>query len=255
MAAALAAQARRIIVGLGGSATTDGGAGMLAALGARAWDSSGAPTSLDLGGDCLARIARIDLEAVRAALGTVDLIAATDVDSPLLGEHGAARGFAPQKGASIADVEALEASLRDFASVTAATDDLVMGEGAGAAGGLGFGLMLAGGRRESGIAVVREAVDLDDAIASSDLVITGEGSFDWQSLRGKVVTGVAEAALEQGRPTIVIAGRVDVGRREAAAIGVTAAYPVSHGGPGSGRDAATALARCAEAVAGQWSTG
>ena len=122
--------------------------------------------------------------------------------------------------------------------------------GAGAAGGLGFAFMLLGAQRVAGIDVVREAVGLDDAIAGSDLVVTGEGSFDWQSLRGKAVSGLAAAALDQGRPLVVIAGRVEVGRREYAALGITEAYAI---GEEPGPNPAAVLARAAARVADQWS--
>ena len=248
IAAAIDSGATRVVVGLGGSASTDGGAGMLAALGATAADVTGAPVALDSGGAALAGIATIDLGPARDRLGAVELIAASDVDAPLLGAHGAAHGFAPQKGADAEEVESLEGALEAFAR--ASGGDIAEQAGAGAAGGLGFGLALLGAHRIPGIDVVREAVGLDEALEACDLVVTGEGSFDWQSLHGKAVTGVAAAALERGRPVVVVAGRVGVGRREYAALGITEAHEI---GEEPGAAPAGALARAAAQVASQWS--
>lgn len=251
IAAAIDSGARTIVVGLGGTASTDGGAGMLAALGATATDAAGAPVALDAGGACLAQVAAVDIGPALERVKDVEFIAATDVDAPLLGPHGAARGFAPQKGADPEAVEHLERSLTAFSRACACgastNPDL---PGAGAAGGLGFALMLLGARRVTGFDVVREAVGLDAAIAGSDIVVTGEGSFDWQSLRGKAVTGLAAAALDQGRPLVVIAGRVEVGRREYAALGIAEAYST---GEDPGPNPAAVLARAAARVADQWS--
>ena len=251
IAAAIDFGARTIVVGLGGTASTDGGAGMLAALGATATDADGAAVTLDAGGACLADVAAVDLGAALERVKDVELIAATDVDAPLIGPHGAARGFAPQKGADPDAVEHLEQSLTAFGRACAPGDATRCElPGAGAAGGLGFAFMLLGARRVAGFDVVREAVGLDDAIAGSDLVVTGEGSFDWQSLHGKAVTGLAAAALDQGRPLVVIAGRVEVGRREYAAVGIAEAYAI---GEEPGPNPAAVLARAAARVADQWS--
>lgn len=250
IAAAIDSGARTIVVGLGGTASTDGGAGMLAALGATATDTAGAPVALDAGGACLVDVAAVDLRPALERFADVEFIAATDVDAPLLGPQGAARGFAPQKGATADDVEVLEQALLDFSRACTSGGGMADLPGAGAAGGLGFALMLLGARRVAGIDVVREAVGLDDAIAGSDLVVTGEGSFDWQSLRGKAVTGLAAAALDRGRPVVVIAGRVEVGRREYAALGITEAYAI---GEEPGPNPAAVLARAAARVADQWS--
>ncbi|MBM3687833.1 MAG: glycerate kinase [Actinobacteria bacterium] len=251
IAAAIDSGARTIVVGLGGTASTDGGAGMLAALGATATDADGATVALDAGGACLADIAAVDLGPALERVKDVELIAATDVDAPLIGPHGAARGFAPQKGADPEAVEHLEQSLTAFGRACA-PGDATRSElpGAGAAGGLGFAFILLGARRVAGFDVVREAVGLDDAIAGSDLVVTGEGSVDWQSLRGKAVTGLAAAALDQGCPLVVIAGRVEVGRREYGALGITEAYAI---GEEPGSNPSAVLARAAARVADQWS--
>lgn len=250
IAAAIDSGARRVVVGLGGTASTDAGAGMFAALGVTATDASGTPVALDAGGGCLADVAGVDLTPALRRLDGVELIAATDVDAPLWGPQGAAHGFAPQKGATADDVEVLESALVAFSRACESGGGMADLPGAGAAGGLGFALMLLGARRVAGIDVVREAVGLDEAIAGHDLVVTGEGSFDWQSLRGKAVTGLASAALSQGRPVIVIAGRVEVGRREYAALGIAEAHAT---GVEPGTNPAGALARAAARVADQWS--
>jgi glycerate kinase len=256
--AAIDSGAQRIVIGLGGTSSTDGGAGMLAALGARAYDAQGNEVALDAGGAALADVARVDLAAARERIGDVELVVASDVDSPLLGPRGAAHGFAAQKGADEEGVADLEAALAAYAHAIgrqADGKDPAVALGAGAGGGLGYGLMLLGARRVPGIETVMQVVGLDDAIAGSDLVITGEGSFDWQSLRGKVVSGVAAAALAQARPVVVIAGRVEVGKREYIALGVTEAHAASPDGgvPATPALAARALAERAARVARQWS--
>jgi glycerate kinase len=228
---AVDAGARRIVVGLGGSGTNDAGAGMLAALGATAVDAEGrdATAALRGGGAGLRAATRVDLGPALARIGEVELVASSDVDNPLLGLRGATNGFGPQKGADQAAVMVLEGSLEAFAAAVGRRSDgkdPAVALGAGAAGGLGYALLHLGAVRVPGIATVLETVRLDDRIADADVVVTGEGSFDWQSLRGKVVAGVAGAALEQGRGCVVLAGRVEVGRREYAATGVSAAYSV-----------------------------
>ncbi|MGE0296650.1 glycerate kinase family protein [Pseudonocardia sp.] len=251
--AARDAGATEVVVGLGGSATTDGGAGMLAALGAVPVGGDGAP--LPDGGAVLARCARLeggpDVTGIR-------LVAAADVDNPLLGPHGAAAVFGPQKGADDAAVAELDAALSRFADVLAAATgtDLRDAAGAGAAGGLGLALLALGARRVSGAGLVRELVGLDTELDAAGLVVSGEGSFDWQSLRGKLVTTVSRAAAERGLPCVVLAGQVTVGRREAAAAGVDSAYSVSEDAGGveaSMADPAGTLAALAERVAARWS--
>src|SRR5438270_12262559 len=182
--------AERIVVGLGGSGTNDGGRGMWEALDGR-YDGQ--------------------------------LVAATDVDNPLLGPNGASAVFGPQKGADRAMVLDLDDALREWADLVEATTGLTGlrdRPGAGAAGGLGFALFALGATRVSGLDVVADAVGLADRIAAADLVVTGEGRFDSQSLRGKVPAGVARRAQEHGLPCVVIAGQAEVGRRDAAAMGV-----------------------------------
>ena len=258
IAAAIDSGARRIVVGLGGTASTDGGAGMLAALGATARDAAGSPIALEAGGAALAGVVTVDLAPARARVADVEIVVASDVDSPLLGSRGAARGFAAQKGADDAAVEELEAALTSYSRAIgrrADGKDPAVALGAGAGGGLGYGLMLLGGRRVPGIETVMGVLGLEAAIGASDLVITGEGCFDWQSLRGKVVSGVAAAALNQGRPVVVLAGRVEVGKREYVALGITEAHAASADGdvPATPAEAARALAERAARVASQWS--
>jgi glycerate kinase len=198
--AAIAEGVRRIVVGLGGSATNDGGRG--------AWEVLG-DSPLPPG---------------------VELVAATDVDNPLLGPSGASAVFGPQKGADRAMVLDLDDRLRAWADDVESRLGLAGlrdRPGAGAAGGLGFALYAWGAERQPGFGVVAAAVGLAARIERADLVVTGEGAFDAQSLRGKVPAGVAGAAQEAGLPCVVVAGRVDVGRRDAAAAGVEASYAVA----------------------------
>lgn len=240
--AALDAGATRVVLGLGGSATNDGGAGFLAALGVRREDAAGellAPGCLPLG------------QAVRLVgrAREVELVAATDVDSPLLGPFGATRTFGPQKGAG--DLDALEAALAHWAGLLeeylgVRARDL---PGAGAAGGLGFALLALGATRVCGASLVAEAVGLAAAVAGADLVLTGEGCFDSTSLRGKVVATVAAAAQAEGLPCLVLAGRVEVGDRQSAAAGVEASYALGAEGL---VDPAGALSALGAQVARQW---
>jgi glycerate kinase len=246
-----------LVIGLGGSACTDGGAGALAGLGAAPLDAGGA--ALPDGGAALSRCAGL---AKRPGLpaGTT-LVVAADVDNPLLGRTGAAAVYGPQKGADLAAVAELDAALTRWAEVLATATgrdpgELAAAPGAGAAGGLGAALSALGGHRVSGAALVRELTGLDAALDACDLVITGEGSFDWQSLRGKLVTSVAQGAAERGLPCVVLAGQVEVGRREAAAIGVAEAHSVAEHAGGVGAalaDPGGTLAELAAAVANQWS--
>ncbi len=222
--AATEAGAREVVIGLGGSAVNDAGAGMLAALDAAPLDAAG--YALPYGGAALVGCERL---GGRPRLRDARLVAATDVDNPLTGLYGASSMFGPQKGATRSDVLELDAALARFALVLerdlpTCPPGLAALPGAGAAGGLGAALFALGGRSESGITLIRRVSDLDQALDAADIVVTGEGSFDDQSLRGKVVSGVAEAARDRALPCLVVAGRVSAGRREAARIGVTAAY-------------------------------
>ncbi|WFF04412.1 glycerate kinase [Micromonospora sp. WMMD964] len=259
--AAVESGARTVVIGLGGSGTNDAGAGMLAALGVTPLDAGGA--ALPYGGAALAAVDAVD--GVPRLRG-VRLVAATDVDNPLLGLHGASNVFGPQKGADRADVLLLDAALERFAEVlqrdlTGCPAGLGTLPGGGAAGGIGAALLALGGGCESGIGLVTRATRLDAALDTADLVITGEGSFDHQSLRGKVVAGVAGAARDRGVPCVVVAGQVSTGRREAASAGVTDAYSlVEHFGGEEGGGLDAALSRPAEGLrelgarlARQWS--
>ncbi|MGZ4602039.1 MAG: glycerate kinase family protein [Kineosporiaceae bacterium] len=269
--AARAAGADRIVVGLGGSGTNDGGAGMLGGLLADATGRLAGATGrlaaatgrLAGGGEALRGIAAGELTglaALRDAWADVEIAAASDVDVPLLGLHGASAGFAEQKGATAEQAQRLELAVGDFAA--AACDaagqprSLAREPGAGAAGGLGFGLLLLGGSRVPGAGAVLDAVRFRDRVEAADLVVTGEGSFDRQSLRGKVVSAVAAVGLEVGRPVIVVAGQVLVGRREALSIGVESAYAVAGDPAGvtvALADPAGSLAARAQRVARTWS--
>jgi glycerate 2-kinase len=243
---------RTIVVGLGGSASTDGGAGMFSGLNAVPLDTN--DQVLPNGGGSLIDCGRI---ASPVEIGDVRLIAATDVENPLLGQHGAARTFGPQKGADELAVRKLERGLAHWADIlTAATGRDVRAEpGAGAAGGLGAALLALGATVESGAGLVRGLTGLDEAMDQVDLVITGEGSFDWQSLRGKLAVSVASAAAQRGLPCLVLAGQVAVGRGEAAAAGIEKAYSVAEH-VGSVRRSMTdphgTLADLAGDVAKQW---
>jgi glycerate kinase len=265
LTAALQAGAREVVVGLGGSATNDAGAGLLAALGATATDTTGGSvtSALRQGGLALRDVAAVDLTEPRRRLAGVRLRAASDVDNPLLGLRGATNGYGPQKGASEEQVMQLEGALAAFAAAVGRGEDgkdPAVALGAGAAGGLGYALLALGGERVPGTASVLAAVDLPGRVARADLVVTGEGGFDWQSLRGKVVAGVAAVALEHGRPCLVLAGTVDVDPREYAPAGVSGALSVvddlaSRGLPAQAAydDPAARLADLAERAARTWS--
>lgn len=224
--AALDAGAVRIVVGLGGSATNDGGAGLCAALGLLPVDGAGQPVAY--GGAALRRVAGL-AGAPDPRLAGTELVVATDVDAPLLGPTGASRVFGPQKGASRGDVQVLDRALHRWAEVLEPALGVAVRDrpGAGAAGGLGAALLALGARCEPGIALVRHLVDLDRLAEGAQLVLTGEGRFDASSLRGKVVSGVAALAADRHLPCLVLAGQVAVGRREAAAIGVAAAFSLA----------------------------
>lgn len=233
IAAALDAGARRIVVGIGGTGTNDAGAGALAALGASSStlaESTLAESTLADGGLALRGLTQVDLTAALGRIGDVELVVATDVDVPLLGLRGATNGFAPQKGATDEQVMQLEGALEHFVGLLGRRADgkePAVALGAGAGGGIGYALIRLGARRVPGLSTVQDAIGLVDRIRRSELIITGEGTFDWQSLRGKVVSGVATAAQECALPTVVLAGQVMVGRREFGAIGVEAAYSMT----------------------------
>lgn len=228
VAHALDRGARRVVLALGGSASTDGGAGLLRGLGARVLDADGG--DLADGGGALARAAAVDLTGLHPAVARTEFELACDVDNPLLGPDGAAAVFAPQKGATRAEVCALEAALSRWAElVVAATGrDEADTPGAGAAGGTAFGaLSVLGARRRRGVDVVFELTGFDDRLAEADLVITGEGSLDEQSLRGKAPVGVAAAARVRAIPAVAVAGRITLGPAQLEAVGFTSAYALA----------------------------
>ncbi len=205
---ALEGGADRILIGVGGSACTDGGAGMLQALGGRLTDSHG--VDIGAGGAGLEDLARVDLVSLLPALADCSIDVACDIRGPLLGPDGAAMMFAAQKGASPHDVRRLEAALSHFAAIAAAggAHDLATMPGSGAAGGCGFGLALAGARLLAGADLVCDAVGLDAALSGAALVITGEGRLDSQTATGKAPAEVAARAKNAGIPCVAIGGTV-----------------------------------------------
>ena len=220
VAAALAAGCTRVVVGIGGSASTDGGAGLLRALGLRTLDADRRPVAE--GGAALAGVARVVAGGLDPRLREVDLVVACDVDNPLTGPSGAAHVYGPQKGATPDDVARLDDALTHWADLVAAVTGVDRRDvpGAGAAGGVGFALLaVAGARTRPGAEVVFELVGLADAVVGADLVITGEGSLDAQSLRGKAPIAVARLAGELGVPVVAVAGRSLVDAAEAEAAG------------------------------------
>ncbi|MFM9096088.1 MAG: glycerate kinase, partial [Actinomycetes bacterium] len=214
-----------IFVGVGGTASIDGGVGILETINPK------------------------DLE-------NIDLVAATDVDVLLLGNRGAAKGFVEQKGASKELIEELEKKLEELAKNTPKRNDkkdasLMLGAGAG--GGIGFALMALGANRVSGLELVEESFDLKNEIANSDLVITGEGSLDWQTLRGKVITGIADMAMESAKTCLAFCGQVVAGKRELAAAGIVGAYGCIEPGQDLPEDPFMSLVMLAERVSRTWS--
>lgn len=248
--------AKTIVVGLGGTSTTDAGAGALGSLGAVALDRDGRPVDLDSGGGALCEIVDLDLSRARQLLRGVRLIVASDVAAELHGEHGAARGYAPQKGASPTVVVELEAALQHFASLPSLRedmDDVAQRAGAGAAGGLGWALLTLGAEVKSGFDIVSELAGLQDRVRQADLVITGEGRLDWQSLTGKVVAGIASLASRTGVPVAVVAGQVDMAAREWSDLGIQAVVAASVEPDAESVAPAEALARATARLAAEWS--
>ena len=244
---AIDAGATDIVVGLGGSGTNDGGAGLLGALGATA------DRPLDQGAEGLEGVGRVDLTRARSRLEGVTLTAASDVDSPLTGLFGATRSFGPQKGIAEERLPAVDAVLEQLAAET--DRRTALGKGAGAAGGLGFALLLLGASRRPGFGVVADAVDLAARARAADLVLTGEGAFDFSSRSGKVPYGVASVAAEALRPCVALAGQVLVGSREMRALGVESAYSLVDlvGEERALADPERSLAELAARVARTWS--
>ncbi|MDQ0834647.1 glycerate kinase [Streptomyces achromogenes] len=239
--AALDAGVRTIVFGVGGSATTDGGAGMLSALGARFLDEDGEPVAP--GGGGLARLARADLSALDPRLAAVELVLASDVDNPLTGPKGAPAVYGPQKGASPDDVETLDAALAHYArvleaSVGARAAEYADAPGAGAAGGIGYGALLMGARFRAGIEVMLDVLGFAPALERAELVITGEGSLDEQTLHGKAPAGVAAAARAAGKEVVAVCGRLALPPAELGRAGIRRAYPLTDVEP----DVATCIA-------------
>jgi glycerate kinase len=225
IAAALDAGARRIVVGIGGSACTDGGAGLLEALGARITTATGDP--VPPGGAGLRLAQQLELGGLHPALAEAEIIVACDVDNPLTGSRGAAAVYGPQKGAGPEDVELLDVALAHWADVvaTATGQDHRDDPGAGAAGGVGFGLVaVLGARIRPGAELVFELTGLHHALAGAALVVTGEGSLDPQTLHGKAPAAVASAARDKGIRVVAVAGQVSLTAGELAAAGIDAAY-------------------------------
>ena len=209
IADALGRGCREFLIGIGGSATNDAGVGMLRALGFRFLDAEGA--ELVGGGEILERIMTIDDSGVSPSLREAEFRVACDVTNPLYGPEGAAYVFSPQKGADEAMVERLDAGLRNFAEVVKRYngEDIASMSGAGAAGGLGGGFKaLLGARLERGVDMVLEAIHFEDIIKGCDLVVTGEGCLDSQTMMGKAPYGVLQAAKRQGVPCVVIGGAI-----------------------------------------------
>ncbi|MFE6281825.1 glycerate kinase [Streptomyces sp. NPDC057877] len=255
--AALDAGARTIVFGVGGSATTDGGAGMLSALGARFLNADGSPVAP--GGGGLAELASVDLSGLDDRLGGVDLVLASDVDNPLTGVTGAAAVYGPQKGASPDDVVALDAALAHFAKVLEDSTGLggraaayALAPGAGAAGGIGYGALLLGARFRPGIEVMLDVLGFASALERADLVITGEGSLDEQTLHGKAPAGVAAAARAEGKEVVAVCGRLALAPQALGRAGIRRAYPLTDVEPDVARcisDAGPILERVAERIA------
>ncbi|WP_258175606.1 glycerate kinase family protein [Bifidobacterium callitrichos] len=228
--AAAHAGARRIIVGLGGSATNDAGAGLLQALGVRLLDGHGG--ELVPGGAALADLARIDVNHIDEAVRSVRIIAACDVTNPLTGHDGASAVFGPQKGASPDDVERLDHALGHFARVIADQLHAEVADvpGAGAAGGIGAALKgFLDAEFRHGIDIVIETSGLNEAATWADVVFTGEGSIDFQTKFGKTPAGVARTAKNHGKPVIAVAGHIGEGIDELHEVGIDAVFGIAPG--------------------------
>jgi len=251
--------ATTIVLGLGGSASTDGGAGMAQALGARLLDANG--QDLPPGGGALAGLAHLDLATLRATLDGVRIIVASDVDNPLLGPRGAAAVFGPQKGAGPQQLETLEQGLQHWSQLVsnATGRDDVARPGAGAAGGTGFAaLALLNAEIKPGIGEILDLIEFDRRIVGADLVVTGEGSLDEQSLAGKAPVGVARAAAKAGIPVVAVAGRLRLSPSQLRSAGILAAYGLTDLEPDLDRciaNASSLLRRVGARIAKEWLDG
>ncbi|MFI6443895.1 glycerate kinase [Kitasatospora sp. NPDC050543] len=225
---AVALGAERVVLGLGGSASTDGGAGMVQALGVGLYDADGG--ELPPGGAALRRLTRLDPGSLADTLTGVEVVVACDVDNPLLGARGASAVYGPQKGADGDDLLVLEDGLTRFADVVGAATgrDLRNAPGAGAAGGVGFAaLALLGATMRPGIELMLELLGFDEAVRGARLVVTGEGCLDAQTLHGKAPAGVAAAATRAGVRVAAVAGRLELSEDEWRAAGFAAAYALT----------------------------
>jgi glycerate kinase len=243
--------AREVVLGLGGTTTNDGGIGMAQALGAR-FAGGGRPLT---GGD-LAALRSVDTSGLDPRLAGVEILGVTDVDNPLTGPSGAARVYGPQKGADAAEVERLDAGLAQLAAICADPGDR---PGDGAAGGLGYGVrVLARGRIASGAEWVLDLVRFDDRLGRCDLVLTGEGHLDAQSLHGKVVAAIARRCAARGVPVVAIAGSVSLDESDQGDLGLGEAVELPRaddGERGAIERAATLVEEVAERVVRQRSGG
>lgn len=265
VAAALDGGCRRIVLGVGGSASTDGGAGMLTALGARLLDAAG--RELPLGGGALQHLDCVDLSGLHPAIGGTEFVLAGDVDNPLLGTSGAAAVYGPQKGATGHEVQQLDAALRHWSNALCAATGSGAGPhghpaadlpGAGAAGGVGFAALSAlHAQARSGIELLLELTGFYAHLGEAQLVITGEGSLDAQTLHGKAPAGVAAAARRAGLPVIAVAGRSVLTTAELATAGFSRTYTLLDIEPDVGRcmnHAAELLQTLAGQIARDWLT-
>lgn len=250
--AALDAGARQVVLGVGGSACTDGGAGMLQALGARLVAAGGREPAA--GGGPLAGLARVGLDGLDPRLAVTEVVLASDVDNPLLGPNGAAAVYGPQKGADPDQVTALEAGLRRWAELV--DPGAAALPGAGAAGGVGYAaLAVLGATRRPGIEVVLELTGFAAALAGARLVVTGEGALDAQTLRGKAPAGVAAAARAAAVPVVAVCGRCELDAAALARAGFARAYPLTGVEPDLARclaEPGPLLARLAGRIAEDW---
>jgi glycerate 2-kinase len=254
--AALDLGCRQVVLGLGGSACTDGGAGMVQALGGRLLDAAGA--DLAPGGGPLADLDRLDLSGLDPRVAGTEFVVASDVDNPLLGPDGAAAVYGPQKGASAAEVALLDAALARWAAVarTATGVDAAGMPGVGAAGGVGFAaVVFLRARLRSGIDYLLDLLDVRSALPGARLVVTGEGSLDEQTLHGKAPAGVAAAARAAGVPTVAVAGRNTLPAAALRSAGIARAYALADLEPDaerSMRQPVPLLRRLAGLIAADW---
>jgi glycerate kinase len=254
--AALDLGCRQVVLGLGGSACTDGGAGMIQALGGRLLDAAGA--ELALGGASLADLDRLDLSGFDPRVAGTEFVVASDVDNPLLGPYGAAAVYGPQKGASAAEVALLDAALARWAAAARAATgvDAASVAGAGAAGGVGFAaVVFLAAELRSGIEYLLDLLDVRSALPGARLVVTGEGSLDEQTLRGKAPAGVAAAARAAGVPAVAVAGRNTLPASVLESAGIAQAYTLSEieeDPERSMREPVPLLRRLAGRIAADW---